>query len=77
MPVPVHPLIQPMKVEPVAGAAVSETRLPVGKLALQVPPQLIPAWFVLVTVPDPDPTLLTESVDMGIGITAVKVAVTA
>ena len=66
-----------MKVEPVAALAVNVTRLPVGKLALHVPPQLMPAWFVLVTVPDPDPIRLTDSVDMGIGIAAVKVAVTA
>ena len=71
-----HPLLQPMKVEPVAGVAANVTKLPVGKLALQVLPQLMPAWFVLVTVPDPDPIFCTERVDMGIGITAVKVAVT-
>ena len=72
-----HPLLQPMNVEPVDGVAVNETTLPVGKLALQTLPQLMPARFVLVTVPTPDPIRLTERVDMGIGITAVNVAVTA
>ena len=65
-----------MKVEPVAGVAVNVTRLPVGKLALQVLPQLMPAWFVLVTVPDPDPFFSTLIVDTGRGTTAVKVVVT-
>jgi hypothetical protein len=32
-----------MNVEPVDGVAVNETTLPVGKLALQILPQLMPA----------------------------------
>ena len=72
-----HPLLQPMKVEPVAGVAVNVTKLFVGKDALQALPQLMPAWFVLVTVPAPDPIFCTERVDIGMGIAAVNVAVTA
>jgi 3D (Asp-Asp-Asp) domain-containing protein len=64
-----------MKVEPVAGVAVNVTRLPVGKLALQVLPQFMPLG-ALVTVPDPDPFFSTVRVDMGTGTTAVKVVVT-
>lgn len=41
-----------------AGVAVKVTVLPLGKLALQVPPQLIPAG-ALVTVPLPLPVLFT------------------
>jgi len=43
-PVPAHPLLQPMKVDPVAGVAVNVTKLLVGKDAPQVLPQLMPAW---------------------------------
>ena len=56
-----------MKVEPGSAVAANVTELLVGKDALQVFPQLMPAWFVLVTVPDPDPIFCTERVDMGIG----------
>src|SRR5207249_12302473 len=43
-PVPEHPpSVQPVKVEPAAGVAVSVTTVPLAKLAEQVAPQLIPA----------------------------------
>jgi len=54
-PVPVHPPpLQPLKVEPAAGAAVSVTAVPLVKLAEQVAPQAMPAGE-LVTVPLPVP----------------------
>jgi hypothetical protein len=56
----VHPL-QLVKVEPVAGAAVRTTLVPLAMLALQVAPQAIPAG-VEVTVPLPVPGLLTVTV---------------
>jgi hypothetical protein len=66
-----------MNVDPEAGVAVNVTVLPVGKLALQLPPppQLMPPG-ALVTVPDPDPILWTVRVDIGIGTPALKIAVT-
>jgi|SRR5689334_1675093 len=58
-PVPPHPPpLQPVKVEPPVGAAVSTTVLPIAKSAAQVVPQEIPAGL-LVTVPVPVPDLLT------------------
>src|SRR5213080_4433646 len=72
VPVPEHPPpLQPLKVEPVAGLAVSVTAVPLVKLAEQVAPQVIPAGE-LVTVPLPVPTLLTVSAKLG----RLKVAVT-
>src|SRR5437762_13524278 len=60
-PVPEHPPpLQPLKVEPAAGVAVSVTTVPLAKLAEQVAPQLIPAG-ALVTVPLPVPALETGS----------------
>ena len=54
-PVPEHPPpLQPVKMEPAAGAAVSVTAVPLVKLAEQVAPQVIPAGL-LVTVPVPVP----------------------
>src|SRR5688572_24124064 len=50
----------PVKVEPVAGVAVSVTEAPAAKLAEQVLPQLIPPP---VTVPLPVPALLTVRVN--------------
>src|SRR5438034_679532 len=72
VPVPEHPPpLQPLKVEPVAGLAVSVTAVPLVKLAEQVAPQVIPAGE-LVTVPLPVPALLTVSAKLG----RLKVAVT-
>src|SRR5881397_1452510 len=64
------PPLQPLKVEPAAGAAVSVTAVPLAKLAAQVAPQVMPAGL-LVTVPAPAPALETVSTRAG-----VKVAVT-
>ena len=61
---PLQSPVQPAKVDPGAAVAVKVTELPVGKLALHVPPQSIPLG-ALVTVPDPDPLFCTVSVDMG------------
>src|SRR2546426_7702852 len=65
------PPVQPLKVEPAAGAAVSVTAVPLVKLAEQVAPQVMPAGE-LVTVPLPVPALLTVSAKLG----RLKVAVT-
>src|SRR5438309_3447767 len=71
-PVPEQPPpLQPVKVEPAAGAAVSVTAVPLVKLAAQVAPQLIPAG-ALVTVPLPVPAGVTVRVKL----CRVKVAVT-
>src|SRR5947208_11519601 len=71
-PVPEHPPpLQPLKVEPAAGAAVSVTAVPPAKLAEQVAPQLMPAGL-LVTVPVPVPAFETVSVE----VWSEKVAVT-
>jgi len=56
--VPVHAPLQPVKVEPVVGAAVSVVLVPLAKFALQVLPQLIPLALE-VTVPLPLPLLVT------------------
>jgi hypothetical protein len=72
VPVPEQPPpLQPAKVEPPAGAAVSVTTVPLLYVAEQVAPQLIPAGLD-VTVPLPDPVLLTDSVN----VCTLKVAVT-
>src|SRR5439155_607302 len=72
VPVPEHPPpLQPVKVEPTAGAAVSVTAVPLAKLAVHVAPQVIPAG-ALVTVPLPVPAGVTVSVK----VCSVKVAVT-
>src|SRR3989442_1349586 len=58
-PVPEQPPpLQPLKIEPAAGAAVSVTAVPLAKLAAQVAPQVIPAGE-LVTVPLPVPAGVT------------------
>src|ERR1700743_191244 len=72
VPVPVHRPDHPAKVVPASGAGVNTTAVPLGKLAVQLDGQLIPAG-VLVTVPAPVPRLFTVS-GMG-GGGAVKVAV--
>src|SRR3989441_1135140 len=73
-PVPEHPLpLQPVKVEPAAGAAVSVTAVPLAKLAEQAAPQVIPAGL-LVTVPVPVPALETVRAKVGVNVT-VKVSV--
>jgi hypothetical protein len=51
--------VQPAKVEPEAGAAVSVTSVPLANEAEQTLPQLIPAGL-LVTVPLPVPLLVTD-----------------
>jgi phage tail protein X len=58
VPVPVQAPLQPVKVAPAAGVAVSVTAVPLLKDAEQVVPQLMPAG-ALVTVPDPAPARLT------------------
>src|SRR5207244_10326016 len=65
------PPLQPVKVEPAAGVAVSVTAVPLAKLAVQVAPQVIPTG-ALVTVALPVPALLTVSAKLG----RLKVAVT-
>ncbi len=71
-PVPEHPPpLQPVKVEPAAGAAVSVTAVPLVKLAEQVAPQVIPAGL-LVTVPVP--ALETVRAKVGVKVT-VKMSV--
>src|SRR5207247_8405682 len=73
VPVPEHPPpLQPVKVEPAAGVAVSVTAVPLAKLAVQVAPQLIPTG-ALVTVPLPVPALLTVSAKVGRATVAVTV----
>src|SRR2546422_11377199 len=65
VPVPEHPApLQPLKVEPAAGAAVKVTAVPLAYVAEQVAPQEMPAGL-LVTVPVPGPVLLTVSVKVG------------
>src|SRR5262245_44975835 len=71
-PVPEQPPpLQPVKVEPAAGAAVSVTAVPLVYGAAQVAPQLMPAGLE-VTVPLPAPALVTARVMVG----RTKVAVT-
>jgi len=59
-PVPVQGPDHPAKDVPELGVAVSVTDVPLGKLAAQVVPQLIPVGL-LTTVPMPVPALTTES----------------
>src|SRR2546430_12471426 len=62
VPVPVQvPPLQPVKVEPAAGAAVKVTAVPLAYAAAQVWPPETPAGG-LAAVPLPEPALLTVSV---------------
>ena len=61
VPVPEQPPpLQPVKVEPAAGAAVNVTAEPPANAAEHVAPQEMPTG-ALVTVPVPAPVLLTVS----------------
>ena len=61
VPLPEHPPpLQPVNVEPAAGAAVSVTPVPLANDAEHVVPHEMPAG-VLVIVPLPAPLLLTVS----------------
>jgi hypothetical protein len=67
VPVPTQPPpLHPAKTEPASGAAVSVTVVPVSTEVEQVAPQLIVPGE-LVTVPEPAPVLLTDSVNVGAG----------
>ena len=55
------PPLQPAKADPGCATAVSVTTVPVGYLAVQSAPQLIPTGL-LVTVPLPVPARITVSV---------------
>ena len=74
VPVPSQgPAPQPVNVDPVAGAAVNVTIVPLAKLAAHAVPQLIPVG-ALVTVPVPVPAFVTVNANV---FAAVNVAVTA
>jgi hypothetical protein len=75
-PVPLQSPLHPAKIEPAGGTADKATVLPDEKLALHVPGQDIPLGL-LVTVPAPDPSIVTVSITGGGGAAAVKDAVTA
>ena len=62
LPVPEHAPLQPVKVEPAAGVAVSVTEAPDPKLAAHVLPHAMPAGL-LATVPVPPPALATVNVN--------------
>jgi hypothetical protein len=57
-PEPLQAPDQPPKVEPALAAADSVTAVPLGKLAVHVDPQLMPAGL-LVMAPAPPPALCT------------------
>jgi hypothetical protein len=71
--VPLHAPLQPVKVEPVAGVAVSVTGTPMMYKAEQMTPQLIPPRE-LVTVPLPVPALVTVRVKSGVNVAVTAVA---
>src|SRR5207245_624798 len=59
VPVPLHPApLQPVNTEPLAGAAVKVTDVPLANEALHVAPQSMPAGL-LVSVPLPLPVFVT------------------
>src|SRR5260370_20846514 len=73
-PVPEQPPpLQPLKVEPVAGVAVSVTAVPLAKAAEHVVPQGIAAGL-LVTVPAPAPAGETVSGNVGAKVAGTVVA---
>ena len=74
-PEPEQAPLHPAKVEPIAGAGVKATLVPIPKLALQVAGQDIPPGL-LSTRPVPVPFSVTVSVTEGSGAAAVKVAAT-
>jgi hypothetical protein len=61
VPLPEHAPPQPPNPEPLAGAAVRVTTVARGKLCEHDDPQLIIPGL-LVTVPDPDPPVVTDNV---------------
>jgi hypothetical protein len=61
--VPLHAPLQPAKTEPDAAVAVSVIRVPLATASVQSFPHVIPAGE-LVTVPDPVPFLVTDSVTL-------------
>ena len=67
LPVPEHAPVQPVNREPEAALALSVTFWPLGKLAEQVAPQLIPPGE-LVTDPVPVPDLVTVRVNAGLNV---------
>ena len=72
-PAPEHPPpLQPLKIDPESGVAVSVTAVPLVKFVVQFVPHAMPAG-VLVTVPLPVPALVTVRANVGTS----KVAVTA
>jgi hypothetical protein len=73
VPVPVQAPLQPANVEPAVALAVSVATVPLLKLALQVPGQLIPVGL-LVTVPVPVPA--SETVSGNVVTDVLNVAVT-
>ena len=69
-PAPEQGPLQPAKLEPGAGAGVSVTEVPLGYVCEQSLPQSIPAGLLL-TVPAPEPVLVTERVCATEGAAAV------
>jgi len=59
-PVPLQAPLQPPKLEPATGVAVSMTVVPLLKFAEHVPGQLIPAGLLL-TLPLPVPAKITDN----------------